>query len=60
MRLNEQFRPVSSLHLLAQYCVCDKMEKNEMGWACDAYGWGEGGVQGLGGETGGEETNGET
>jgi len=22
----------------------DKMEKNEMGWACGTYGWGEGGV----------------
>ena len=22
----------------------DKIEKNEMGWACGAYGWGEGGV----------------
>ena len=32
----------------------------EMGWACGTYGWGEGGVQGLGGETGGKETTGET
>ena len=24
-----------------QYCAGDKIEKNEMGWACGAYGWGE-------------------
>jgi len=36
------------------------MEKNEMGWACGAYGWGEGGVQGFGGETGVKETTWET
>ena len=23
---------------LTQYCAGDKMEKNEMGWACGAYG----------------------
>ena len=40
---------------LTQYCAGDKIEKNEMGWACGAYGWGEGGVYGLGGETGGKE-----
>ena len=33
---------------------------DEMGWACGAYGRGEGSVQGLGGETGGKETTGET
>jgi len=27
--------------LLSQYCAGDKIEKNEMGWACGAYGWGE-------------------
>jgi len=31
-----------------------------MGWACGAYGRVEGGVYGLGGETGGKETTGET
>ena len=36
------------------------MEKNEIGWACGAYGLEEGGVQGLALETGGKETNGET
>jgi len=46
--------------LLTQYCAGDKIEKNEMGWACDAYGWGEGSVLGLGGEIGGKETTGET
>ena len=25
-------------YLLTQYCACDKIEKNEMGWACGAYG----------------------
>ena len=29
------------LVLLTQYCAGDKMGKNEMGWACGAYGWGE-------------------
>ena len=28
--------------LLTQYCAGDKIEKNEMGWACGEYGWGEG------------------
>ena len=27
-----------------KYCAGDKIEKNEMGWACGAYGRGEGGV----------------
>ena len=30
--------------LLTQYRAGDKIKKNEMGWACGAYGWGEGGV----------------
>ena len=46
--------------LRTQYCAGDKMEKNEMGWACGAYRCGEGGVYGIGGETGGKETTGET
>ena len=29
---------------LTQYCAGDKIEKNEMGWACGSYGGGEGGV----------------
>ena len=28
--------------LLTQYCAGDKIEKNEMGWACGANGRGEG------------------
>jgi len=36
------------------------VQKNEMGWACGVNGPGEGVVQGLGGETGGKETTGET
>jgi len=28
--------------LLTQYCAGDKIEKDEMGWACGAYGRGEG------------------
>ena len=27
---------------IAQYCAGDKIEKNEMGWACGAYGRGQG------------------
>ena len=42
--------------LLTQYCAGDKIEKNEMGWACGSYGGGEGGVQRPGRETGREET----
>ena len=30
--------------LLTQYCAGDNIEKNEMGWACGAYGWGDGGL----------------
>jgi len=38
----------------------DKIEKNEMGWACGAYGCGEGCVQVLGAEAGGKESTGES
>ena len=27
----------NDLILLTQYCAGDKIEKNEMGWACGAY-----------------------
>jgi hypothetical protein len=37
--------------LLTQYCAGDKIEKNEMGGACSAYGGEERCVQGFGGET---------
>ena len=33
-----------------QYCPGDKIEKNEMGGACSAYGRGERRIQGFGGE----------
>jgi len=37
--------------LYSLYCARGKIEKNEMGRACGAYGGGERGVQGSGGET---------
>jgi hypothetical protein len=46
------FAPFQSVRLLTQYCSADKIEKNEMGGACSAYGGGERRVQGFGGETG--------
>ena len=35
---------------LTQYCAVGKIEKNEMGGACGAYGGGERGAQGFDGE----------
>jgi len=29
---------LNNLYCSTQYCVGDKIEKNEMGWACGAYG----------------------
>ena len=29
---------LNDILLLTQYCAGDKMEKNDMGWACGAYG----------------------
>ena len=37
--------------ILTQYCAGGKIEKNEIGVACDAYGGGERCAQGSGGET---------
>ena len=37
--------------LLTEYCAGGKIEKNEMGRACGAYGRGQRGAQGSGGET---------
>jgi len=37
--------------LLTEYCAGGKIEKNEMGRACGAYGGGERGAPGSGGET---------
>jgi hypothetical protein len=42
-----------------KFCVCDKIEKNEVGGACSTYGRGERRVQAFGGENGGKETTGE-
>jgi hypothetical protein len=36
--------------LLTQYCADGKIKKNEMGWACGAYGGGKRCAQGFGGE----------
>jgi hypothetical protein len=36
--------------LLTQYCPGDKIEKNEMGGTCSAYGGEERCIQGCGGE----------
>ena len=36
---------------LTQYCAVDKIEKNEMGGACDTYGGRERCAQGFDGET---------
>ena len=46
--------------MLTQYFSGDKNEKNEMGWACSAYGGGERRIQGFGGVTWEKETTGET
>ena len=43
-----------------QYCSGDKIEKNEMGGACNACGGEQRRMQGFGGETWGKETTWET
>ena len=40
-----------SFHILTQYCAGGKMERNELGGACGAYGGGERCAQGSDGET---------
>ena len=42
---------LSNLFLFTEYCTGGKIEKNEMGGECGAYGAGESGVQGSGWET---------
>ena len=42
--LSYQFRFYKINNFLVHYCTGDKIKKNEMGWACGAYGRGEGGV----------------
>ena len=37
-------------------CLCDKIEKNEMGGECSTYGGEERCIQGFGGETWGKKT----
>ena len=37
--------------LLPQYCSGDKIEKDEMGWACSTYGVEERHIQDFGGKT---------
>jgi hypothetical protein len=44
---NEKLNDLYSLH---QYCAGGKIEANEMGRACGAYGGGESCAQGVGGE----------
>ena len=39
-----ELRRLHNEELNTQYCAGDKIEKNEMGWACGAYGRGEGSV----------------
>ena len=39
------------IYKIYMYCAGGKIEKNEMGGACGAYGAGERGVQGSGWET---------
>ena len=48
------YAPVRTYHLCTRtciYCAAGKIEKNEMGGACGAYGGGERCAQGSGGET---------
>jgi hypothetical protein len=45
----EKIKIVSG-NVLTQYCAGGKIKKNEMGWACGAYGGGERCAHGVGGE----------
>ena len=42
---------INNTQILTQYCAGGKIEKNEMGGACGAYGGGERCAQVSGGET---------
>ena len=46
--------------MFKQYYSSDKIEKNETGLACSAYGGKESRIQGFGGETWGKEATWET
>ena len=37
-RMSEEEVRVIYIYIYTQYCADDKIEKNEMGWACGAYG----------------------
>jgi hypothetical protein len=39
------------IFVLTYYCSGDKIEKNEMSWACSAYGGEVRHIQGFGGKT---------
>ena len=54
--INEELNYLSS----SQYCLGDKIEKNEMGRACSMYEGEERGIQGFWWETLGKETTWET
>ena len=57
----QQLRLFFAMALLpTRYCVGGKIEKNEVGGACGAYGGGERCAQGSSGETRGKETIRET
>ena len=49
--LNGRLKRVNGLTGRMEYCSCDKIEKNEMGGVCSAYGGEERCVQCFGGET---------
>ena len=42
---------IKNVYRSSCYCASGKIEKNEMDGACGAYGGGERGAQGSGGET---------
>ena len=50
----------ATFQTLKEAVMNTRIEKNEMGGACGAYGGGERCAQGSGGETSGKETIGET
>jgi hypothetical protein len=54
-----RFLPLSDTHfdLFPSEVSGDKIEKNEMGGACRAYGWEAMRMQGFGGETYGKEAS---
>jgi hypothetical protein len=51
LALSESLNVVLFYICSMQYCEDDKIEKNEMGGACSAYGGEERCIQGFGGET---------